>query len=378
MSREETDATLSLEHRGDQLWLVLGGCWSCGQKLPATESVAEALAQKPTQLAFDAAALVNWDSAVLLWVRKVEELAQAQDVPVDRQSLPESIRKLIDMSGSAPVANDGRKEHEREFFISKLGVTSIRFWNATVEAVSFIGSATQAVGKFLTGRAVVRWRDFWAILQSTGAEALAIVSLIAFLVGLILAFVGAEQLRFFGATLYVADMVGIAMVREMGAMMTAIIVCGRTGAAFAAQLGSMKTTEEIDALTTTGIDPMQFLVAPRIVALSLMMPLLTLYANFVGILGGFAVGLGLFDLTFTQYMHRTMIAISLPNFFIGIIKASVFGVIVAVTGCLRGMQCGSSSSAVGVAATSAVVTGITWIIIADAIFAVILSVIQFG
>ena len=174
-----------------------------------------------------------------------------------------------------------------------------------------------------------------------------------------------------GAQIYVADLVGIAMVREMGAMMAGIIMAGRTGAAYAAQLGTMKVTQEIDAFTTMGFSPLEFLVLPRMIALILMMPLLVLYADFVGILGGAAVGLGMLDLSWTTYFRQTAGAITLTDLFGGVFKGSVYGVLIAISGCLRGLQCGSSSSAVGDATTSAVVTGIVFIIATSGMFAVV-------
>jgi len=213
------------------------------------------------------------------------------------------------------------------------------------------------------------------LIQQTGAQALGIITLISFLVGLILAFVGAVQLQQFGAAIYVADLVGIAMVREMGAMMTGIVMAGRTGAAFAAQLGTMKVTQETDALATMGISPLDFLVLPRMLALCLMMPLLCLYADFVGILGGAAVGVGMLKLPLLVYYNQTKASVHLVDLAGGVFKASVYGVLIAISGCLRGMQCGNSSSAVGDAATSAVVTGIVFIISACGLFAVMFYIL---
>ena len=212
-------------------------------------------------------------------------------------------------------------------------------------------------------------------IQECGAQALPIVTLISFLVGLILAFVGAVQLKQFGAQIYVANLVGLGMAREMGAMMTAIIMAGRTGAAFAAQLGTMRVNQEIDALTTLGIAPMQYLVLPRMLALMLMMPLLCLYADLVGIVGGAVVGITMLDLGIVEYFNQTQQALSVTDFVLGLIKSVVFGVLVAIAGCLRGMQCGNSSAAVGNAATSAVVTGIVFIVVSDSILTVLYDVL---
>jgi phospholipid/cholesterol/gamma-HCH transport system permease protein len=187
--------------------------------------------------------------------------------------------------------------------------------------------------------------------------------------------VGAASLRQFGATIYVANLVGIAMVRDIGALMTAIVMAGRSGAAFAAEIGSMKVTQEIDALSTMGISPLEFLVLPRIIALSLMMPLLCVYADFVGIMGGAFIGITMLDLSFTTYMQQTIDAVGIAYLLGGMLKAFVYGILIALAGCLRGMQASTSSSGVGIATTSAVVTSIVLIIGACGVFAVLFFVI---
>jgi len=241
--------------------------------------------------------------------------------------------------------------------------------------LAFLGEATIALGKAVVGRARFRFSDLAILIQDCGVDALPIVTLISFLVGTILAFVGAVQLQQFGAAIYVADLVGIAMVREMGAMMTGIIMAGRTGAAFAAQLGTMKVTQEIDALTTMGFSPIEYLVLPRMVALILMMPLLCLYSDLLGILGGAAVGVGMLDLSLKTYLQETFAAVTIGQLIGGVFKASVYGVLIAISGCLRGIECGSSASSVGDAATSAVVTGIVFIVAACGIFAFLFNLL---
>jgi phospholipid/cholesterol/gamma-HCH transport system permease protein len=241
--------------------------------------------------------------------------------------------------------------------------------------LDFIGETAVALGRFLTGRAQFRRSDFVLFIQQSGVQALPIVSLISLLFGLILAFVGAAQLQMFGAQIFVANLVGIAMVRVMGAVMTGIIMTGRTGASYAAQLGTMQVNEEIDALKTLGVSPMEFLVLPRMLALVLMMPLLTLYANLLGILGGMIVSVGMFDITLMEYFNQTKAGVGLSNLWIGLFHSVVFGVLVALAGCMRGMQCGRSASAVGEATTSAVVTGIVAIVVATSIITVACSVL---
>ena len=249
------------------------------------------------------------------------------------------------------------------------------FFRAVVEMLDFIGEAALALGRLLTGRARFRKTDFIKLLRECGADALPIVSMISLLVGLILAFVGAIQLMMFGAQIYVANLVGIAMVRVLGAVMTGIIMTGRTGAAFAAQLGTMQVNEELDALETLGISPMEFLVLPRMLALTIMMPLLCLYADLMGILGGLIVGVTMLDISLIEYWNQSMDAIGLANLWVGLFNSFVFGILVALSGCLRGIQCGRSASAVGEATTSAVVTGIVSITVATALITVMCNII---
>jgi phospholipid/cholesterol/gamma-HCH transport system permease protein len=206
-------------------------------------------------------------------------------------------------------------------------------------------------------------------------QALPIVTLISFLVGVILALIGAIQLALFGAEIYVANLVGVSMVRLMAAIMTGIVMAGRTGGAFAAQLGTMQVNQEIDALKTLGLSPMEFLVLPRMLALALMMPLLALYANVVGILGGAMVTFTLPDINVIQFFNQLVEAVRLWDLGIGLFSSAVFGVIVAISGCMRGMQCGRSASAVGDAATSAVVTAIVGIIVTTAVITIMTKVL---
>jgi phospholipid/cholesterol/gamma-HCH transport system permease protein len=239
--------------------------------------------------------------------------------------------------------------------------------------LTFLGEVVQACGRMLLGRARLRASDLGLFLQQCGAEALPIVTLISVLVGMILAFVGAVQLAMFGAEVYIADAVGIGMLRQMGALMTAIIMAGRTGAAFAAQLGSMQVNEEIDAFKTLGISPLEFLVLPRTLALISMVPLLTLYADVLGILGGMLVGVGMFDIPFSQYLNQTREALTLAHLGVGLFMSLVFAVIVSLAGCYQGLRSGRSSAAVGEAATRAVVSGIVGIVVADAAITLIIT-----
>ena len=310
-----------------------------------------------------------------MFLMKVTELCRQQDIVADREGLPDGIRRLLELAEIMPEQEGTKQTTDRPSFLAQVGSTSTDSYISLSEMLHFLGEVTLTLVKLVKMRARYRTADLFLIIQECGPQALPIVTLISFLVGVIMAFVGAVQLRQFGAQIYVADLVGIAVVRDMGAMMTGIIMAGRTGAAFAAKLGTMKVSQEIDALITLGFSPLEFLVLPRVIALILMMPLLCLYSDFVGVMGGAAIGVGMLDLSWTTYFRETTNAINLTDVFGGVFKATVYGVLIALAGCLRGIQCGSSSSAVGDAATSAVVTGIVAIVVACGIFAVVFYVL---
>jgi len=353
---------------GDLL-IHVSGDWRMGQQVPSVEAVDGQLTSdsKVLRIFFDTKELKGWDSGLLTFLTKVMACCSEKKILLDKGGLPQGVQRLLALATAVPERKEARREAKREPFLPLVGVRAIEFYRTTIEMVSFIGEASLAFIKFLGGRASFRRSDLVLLLQECGAQALPIVSLISLLVGLILAFVGAIQLKMFGAQIFVADVVGIGMVRVMGAIMTGIIIAGRTGAAFAAQLGTMEVNEEIDALKTLGISPMEFLVLPRMVALIIMMPLLCLYADLLGILGGLIVGVGMLDLGVMQYLNETRSAVTLTNLWIGLFHSAVFGVLIALSGCLRGMQCGRSAEAVGYATTSAVVTSIISIIVATAV-----------
>ena len=358
------------------LVLQLSGSWKLLDQLPDSAQVETELATAPPprRLAFDTTGVTAWDTGLVTFAAKVLEDAASAGASVDLTGLPDGARRLLALAAAVPERKTGPEAAPLPW-LGRIGAAVTAAFGGVVEMLRFIGGAVLALAAFARGRARFQRGDFALIIQDCGPRALPIVTLISFLVGLILAFVGAVQLRQFGAQIYVADLVGIAMATEMGAMMTAIIMAGRTGAAFAAQLGTMQVNEEIDALTTMGISPMEFLVLPRMLALVLMVPLLTLYADLLGILGGTFVGATMLNMTPTQYINETIAALTVADFVKGLVKGTVFGVLVAIAGCLRGMQCGRSSAAVGLAATSAVVTGIVFIIVSDAILTVIYNVL---
>src|SRR5262245_7798933 len=372
------DATLAVRHSGpDGAVLELAGHWLSQRGLPEpSAALGELQAARVNHVAFDARQVASWDSGLVTFVLKVLGEMAARSVTADRAGLPDGVRRLIAMAEAVPERQTGRTD-ARPPWLARIGTKTIAASRGVTVGFAFLGEALLAFGALVRRHARFRVSDLLVVIQDCGPRALGIVSLISFLIGLILAFVGAVQLQQFGASIFVANLVAIAMTREIGCIMTAIVMAGRTGAAFAAQLGTMNTNQEIDALSTMGISPMEFLVLPRMVALIAMMPLLTVYSDLVGILGGAVVGLGMLGLSPTEYIEQTRAAVHVSDFLIGIAKSSVFGVVVALAGCLRGMQSGRSAAAVGLAATSAVVTSIVWLIVLDGIFAVILNVLGF-
>jgi phospholipid/cholesterol/gamma-HCH transport system permease protein len=369
-----TTTAVSVSRTEDQILVIrLAGSWQLESGFPPLDEVERELASgwKPSGVAFDTKDLGTWDSGVLAFLATTSKLARQRGIPVDRSGLPKGLARLLALAEAVPEKKDAASDDDLDdpFFLQRIGARAIHTQLMFRSGLSFVGQLVIAFGRMLRGRARLRWSDVALLVQQSGIEALPIVTLVTFLLGLILAFVGAIQLQTFGATIYVADLVGVAMVRDMGALITGIIMAGRSGAAFAAQIGSMKVTQEIDALETMAIPTMDFLVLPRVIALFLMMPLLTLYGDAMGILGGAFVGVTMLGLSPISYLLQTADAVSMTHAIGGVIKGTVYGVLIAIAGCLQGVQSGKSSSAVGDAATKAVVTGIVSIITACGLFA---------
>lgn len=344
--------------------------------LPAINTVISEIASHKdiSQITFDVSKLQKWDSCFVSFLFQLLRECEHRNIQVYRDALPQGVGNLLGLA---------LKVHEKEIitrkvhepFLERIGSKVLAVGKSILLMLNFLGEIAISFSRLFAGKANFRRDEFIGIVQKCGANALPLVSLISILVGIILAFIGAIQLRLFGAQIYIADIVGIGMVRVMGAVMTGILMAGRTGASFAAELGIMQVNEEIDALKTLGVSPVDFLVTPRILALVIMMPLLTLYADFMGILGGFVVSTGLLGLNPVEYWEHTQTAVKLSNLWIGIIHGFTFGIIVAITGCLQGINCERNSASVGEATTSAVVTGITGIVIATAIITFICQVL---
>ncbi len=363
------DATLTVR---------MSGKWKLGRQLPQGEEFRRRIesAGAVSRIELDTRDMTGWDSGLITFLIDIIEIGSEMHIPVQKDGLPAGVQRILGLASAVPERKGVRREAARTSLLDRVGDSANDLWRSNLEMLGFIGEASVAFMKLFVGKAQFRPSDLLLTIQECGAQALPIVSLISILVGLILAFIGAIQLKIFGAQIYVASLVGIGMVRALAAIMTGIIMAGRTGASFAAQLGTMQVNEEIDALKTLGISPMEFLVLPRMLALFLMMPLLSLYADLMGILGGLIIGVSMLDLNFMEYYNKTRTSVHLNDLWVGLFSAAVFGVLVALAGCLRGIQCGRSASAVGEATTSATVTSIVSIVVAMAVITVVCNVLN--
>ena len=370
---ENTPAQIEFHRHGKLLEIVLLGDWRLEGELPDIEPILAEIATDKSlaSLQFSAENLGRWDSLLLTELIKIIDAADRQGAEADKTTLPQGIQNLLRLVYAVPERTDAQRTVEPCSWASALADLRLRTQKEGEQILVFIGELLIACVSSIRGRTHFRKTDLWLYIQECGPAALPIVSLISLLVGLILAFVGALQLSLFGAQIYIANLVSLGMTREMGGLMTAIIMAGRTGAAYAAQLGTMHVNDEIDALKTMNLEPISFLVLPRMLALIFIMPLLCLYADLLGIIGGGLVTVNFFEVSFVEYIHRTSSAVHLKDFIVGFVKSAVFGVLIALSGCMRGMQCGRSASAVGAAATSAVVTSIVFIVVADSIMTII-------
>lgn len=358
----------SVEMVGRNAEVRLGGAWALSNTNPSSREILAALGHEFDHLRITCDALESWDSTLVIVLHALLDHSQNHSATVDISALPTGLGTLLNMA-MADHPNTHPAQPKANLF-TRVGDISITCFEFMRSAVEFCGELTLSFGRMLRGNVSFRRCDFFEFIQNCGVGALGIVTLLSLLLGMILAYIGVMLFADYGTEILIADVVAITMMREMGAIIVGIIMAGHTGAAFAAQLGSMEVNEEIDALRTFGFSPMDFLVLPRVLATVLMLPLLVIYADLMGIIGGGIVGLSITDLSFTQYYQETRAIFQLNNFYLGIVKGGLFGLIVAIAGCRAGMRCKRNSAAVGHATTTAVVTAIIWIIIADAVMAI--------
>lgn len=358
----------------------LAGDWQLSSSTPRAGQAISFLAGGPpiSHLTLSTSQLSRWDSSLLVFLQGLFDYCSQQRIEVDSSRLPPGMRQIVALASHAPVYDSASAEKVKSSsFLSIVGLSGLSMAVGARDLLAFIGALAFAMRRAIARRARFRKKDLFLTMEEVGAQALPIVTLISLLVGMTLAFVGAVQLELFNASLYIANLVGVGMTREMGAMMTGLVMVGRTGAAFAARLGAMQVNEEIDALQTWGINPLEHLVLPKVLAMTVMMPLLCIYADLVGILGGMVVGVTTLDIPASQYLAQIREGVDFNDLASGLIKAVVFGIIVAVTGCHHGMNAGRNASAIGDATTLAVVTGIVFIVVADSVLTIIFTITRF-
>ncbi len=361
-------AEVSIETTNKSLEVCVSGIWHIASKKPSWSQYSTSL--KDIDLVFiKTSGLEAWDSSLLLFLIEIKTWCKIHKIACTTSALP---TRMYDLLENLEGVYDSEIAKPRgENFLATVGIATQQAWFNLKGILGFIGEACLGLARLPSRLGKFRWRDWIHQMQACGVMSLPIVSLISFLVGLTLAYQAAVELRQFGADIFIADIVGLSVVREMGPMMAAIILAGRTGASFAATIGNMRANEEIDALEVLGISAIDFLVIPRLLALGLMMPLLTLYANCVGILGGMVVAGGILQIPPSAYWIETQSSIDLTDLGTGLLKATTFGLLIGLSGCMRGLQSERSAEGVGKATTSAVVTAILLIIIADSLFAIL-------
>ena len=345
--------------------LHLCGDWQLGHT-PDGEILCAAIPADSKTITLITDELKQWDSSLAVTLLQLARWCEQQQISLDTSATPETLQQLLNLATAIPAYQPATTDNKASL-LSRLQKTIAAQGEGLARTLTFIGDVSLAFINWLRGNAKTRRQDIFFFIDQVGPRALAIVTLIALLVGMILAYLGSVQLRQLGAQVYVADLVAIGMVREMGALMTAVIMAGRTGAAYAAQLGTMQVNEEIDALKTMGISAMEFLVLPRLLALVFIMPLLCIYADVIGMFGGALVATSM-DVNFSQYILQTQGAVDLMDIMAGLIKSVFFGILIAIAGCQAGIECGHNSDAVGMAATNAVVRAIVYLVVADAAF----------
>jgi phospholipid/cholesterol/gamma-HCH transport system permease protein len=323
---------------------------------------------QPRELVINVSALDYCDGAGVCLLIALEERQTSSDRGCHINGLADGIKRMKEIFQKTHAGDVGEKRGHVNFFV-KIGEATCQLCQDLANLIVFTGELTVTLIDVIFKRGKLRWKDIWHFVEIGGVDAMPIVILLNFLMGLIMAFQSAIPMKQFGADIFIADLVGLAITRELGPLMTAVILTGRTGSAYAAELGTMKVNQELDALNTMGLDPMKFLAMNRIIAVLILMPALTLIGEFAGLFGGGVVFTSL-GYPLVTYINKLGDAISLKYFFGGFVKCFVFGLLVAAIGCLRGFQTKQGASAVGTSTTRAVVSGLTLIILADGVFSI--------
>jgi len=359
--------------RLDDGTLSCGGAWA----LPRLDGIERRLAalRRPeaTALVCDATRITAMDVSGAWLLRRTLNGLETEGHTVELRGLRPEFAQLLRIVSATAVRPAPTEGGNADSWLGRIGLRAWREAADGLKALAFLGESSAALGQLLVRPLLIRWRALVRSLELDGFNALPIVGLLSFLMGVVIAYQGAEQLRTFGGNIFIVDLVGISLLREIAPLVTAILVAGRSGSAYAAQLGTMKVTEELDAIRTLGLSPMELLVLPKVLALVLALPLLTVYADAVGVFGGMLIASSQLHVTFTEFLTRFEDAVALRHFLIGVGKAPVFAVIIALVGCYQGFQIRGGVDDVGRRTTVSVVQAIFMVIVVDAFFSVALS-----
>jgi len=348
------------------------GTWTLQGIPPLERHLAQLAWPESGAVIFDGAAVTALDSAGAWLIFRTLRQLEGMGVSVTIRGLRPEHQALLHLI-QTHASGERAPGLPRHGFVNQLGRNVWRHLEEFNGLLAFLGEIVVAVLRSLAHPSLIRWRAVLYNLQIAGFNALPIVGLLAFLMGVVVAYQGAVQLVRYGANIFVADLVGLSILREMAPLLTAIIVAGRSGSAYAAQIGTMKVTEEIDALHTIGVSPLELLVLPKMLALLVVLPLLTVYADIIGVLGGMVVAQNQLDVSFADFLDRFEQAVSMGSFLAGLGKAPIFAAIIALVGCFQGFQVSGSADSVGRQTTISVVQAIFMVIVADALFSVVFS-----
>lgn len=348
------------------------GAWTVRGIAALEQQLAQTDWPAANDLVFDCSAVSSLDTVGAWLLHRTMRTLQQRGKDIRLDGLRPEFDALLQLVASrsahadpAPSQKTGLLEH--------IGRRVWRNLETLPDMLAFVGESAMVLLRLLAQPRRIRWRAILYNLQTAGFEAMPIVGLLTFLMGVVISYQGSDQLQRFGADIFIVDLVGLSMVRELAPLLTAIIIAGRSGSAYAAQIGTMKVTEEIDALRTIGIGAQELLVLPKMLALIIALPLLTVFADMAGIFGGMVMAYSRLDISFIAFLNRLDDAVSLSSFLVGIAKAPVFAAIIALTGCFQGFRVGGSADSVGQQTTVSVVQSIFLVILADALFSIVFN-----
>lgn len=371
-----TEARLEVTQQASSLTLRLSGAWVTASVAIQDTALSQLDPGNASEAVLDLSGVERFDTAGAWLVDRTRHQLERLGLAVTLEGVSAARRPLLEKVEKRQACPEPPKPPAAlPAILAELGASTFEAGRTAKEVISFLGLTVVVLLRNLAQPRRLRGTSLVYHLEKTGLDALPIVGLLAFLIGVVLAYQGADQLARFGAEIFTVNLVGVAVLREMGVLITAIIVAGRSGSAFTAQIGTMKVNQEVDAMTTIGLDPVEVLVLPRVLALVIALPLLTFYANIMGLLGGAVMATIVLDIDLLAFVRQLRDAVELSTFWVGMIKAPIFAFVIALIGCYEGLKVSSNAESVGLRTTRAVVEAIFLVIVLDAVFSIFYSVI---